>query len=214
MPHSIAIYGAGGFGRETTCLLREINEVSQTWNFVGFFDDNIPKGSTVADGKILGGIYDLNTWADPLNVVFAIASPQIVKSLYKKISNPRISFPNIISPVCRLLSPSTLKLGKGNLVNFKCELSCNVELGDFNLFNSSVTVGHDARIGNFNMFMTGTRISGEVKIGDENFFGLNSAIHQGLSIGDKTRVAGNSFVVRDTENDATYVGVPAKKLKF
>ena len=32
----IAIFGAGGFGREVACLLRKINAVEPTWNFVGF----------------------------------------------------------------------------------------------------------------------------------------------------------------------------------
>lgn len=32
----IAIYGAGGFGRETACLIKEINSVKPTWNLIGF----------------------------------------------------------------------------------------------------------------------------------------------------------------------------------
>jgi len=28
----IAIYGAGGFGREVACLINKINEVNPTWN--------------------------------------------------------------------------------------------------------------------------------------------------------------------------------------
>lgn len=37
----IAIFGAGGFGREVACLLRKINAVEPTWNFVGFYDDGL-----------------------------------------------------------------------------------------------------------------------------------------------------------------------------
>ncbi len=210
----IAIYGAGGFGRETACLLREINDTFPTWNFVGFFDDGIPKGTDTKHGKILGGMDELNAVTEPLNVVFAIGFPKIVRELVSKISNPHISFPNVISPACRLLAPETLKLGKGNLLNFACELSCDVVIGDFNLFNSSVTVGHDAKIGNFNMFMPGTRISGDTNVGDGNFFGLCSSLLQGVSIGNNTTIAGNSFVVRPTEDGATYVGVPATKFRF
>ncbi len=214
MLKNIAIYGAGGFGRETACLLREINESTPTWNLVGFFDDGVTKGTSVGAEKVLGGLDELNASTEPLDVLFAIASPAVVKSLSERISNTRISFPNVISPSCRLSSPRSLRLGKGNLLNFGCTVSCDVELGDFNLFNISTTVGHDVRIGSFNMFMTGARISGEVKIGDENFFGLNSSIHQGISIGNRTTIAGNSFVVRETEDGATYFGIPAVKLKF
>ena len=38
----IAIFGAGGFGREVACLIRIINESASEpkWNLIGFFDDN------------------------------------------------------------------------------------------------------------------------------------------------------------------------------
>ena len=36
----IAIYGAGGFGREVACLIKRINEKAPTWNFIGFFDND------------------------------------------------------------------------------------------------------------------------------------------------------------------------------
>ena len=35
----IAIYGAGGLGREIACVLKKINMVTPTWNLLGFFDD-------------------------------------------------------------------------------------------------------------------------------------------------------------------------------
>ena len=36
----IAIYGAGGLGREIACVLKKINMVTPTWNLLGFFDDD------------------------------------------------------------------------------------------------------------------------------------------------------------------------------
>ena len=36
----IAIYGAGGFGREVACILEKINEVEPKWHLVGFYDDD------------------------------------------------------------------------------------------------------------------------------------------------------------------------------
>ena len=39
----IAIFGVGGFGREVLALIKNINEVTPTWNIVGFFDDGYEK---------------------------------------------------------------------------------------------------------------------------------------------------------------------------
>ncbi len=36
----IAIYGAGGFGREVACLIHIINKKTPQWNLIGFFDDD------------------------------------------------------------------------------------------------------------------------------------------------------------------------------
>ena len=36
----IAIYGAGGFGKEVACLINRINANGGDWQLIGFFDDN------------------------------------------------------------------------------------------------------------------------------------------------------------------------------
>ena len=38
--NDIAIFGAGGLGKEVACLVNKINEQEPTWNMIGFFDDN------------------------------------------------------------------------------------------------------------------------------------------------------------------------------
>lgn len=52
----IAIYGAGGFGREMACAIQRLNSQETVWNFLGFFDDGIDKGAHNQYGEILGGI--------------------------------------------------------------------------------------------------------------------------------------------------------------
>lgn len=80
----IAIFGAGGFGREVACLLRKINAVEPTWNFVGFYDDGLEKGSRVDYGEILGGIADLNVVERPLSVVVALGNPKTLQTVVGK----------------------------------------------------------------------------------------------------------------------------------
>ncbi len=82
----IAIFGAGGFGREVACLLRKINAVESTWNFIGFYDDGLEKGSRVDYGEILGGIADLNVVDRPLSVVVALGNPKTLQTVVGKIT--------------------------------------------------------------------------------------------------------------------------------
>lgn len=210
----IAIYGAGGFGRETACLLREINDAAPTWNFIGFFDDAVPAGTDVQFGKTLGGIDALNAFPRALDIVFSIASPRAVETILRKITNPRIAFPNIVAPTARILDSASLRLGRGNLISHHSVISCAATLGDFNLFNTQIYIGHDTRIGNFNMFNPCTRISGNVTIGDRNFFGIASVVLQGVPVGNDTTVGANSVICRATKDGKTYIGNPAVIFRF
>lgn len=212
---NIAIYGAGGYGREVACLIKRINnEIKPTWNLIGFFDDGVKVGEHNEYGKVLGGIEVLNAWPESLSVVFAIGSPKVVELLYHKANNTRIKFPNIIAPDALFLDEKNVNLGKGNVLCSRCLISCNVTIGDFNTFNCSVNIGHDAKIGSFNSIMPAVKISGGVEIGDRNLLGVNSVILQYKSVCDDTVIGASSVVLRNIKKEGTYVGNPAKKIQY
>ena len=69
----IAIFGAGGFGREVACLIKRINEKEPTWNFIGFFDDNAElKGTRNEYGEVLGGTKELNEYEGNLSIAIGV----------------------------------------------------------------------------------------------------------------------------------------------
>ena len=210
----IAIYGAGGLGREIACLINIINNKEPQWNLIGFFDDGIPKGTKNEYGEILGGIEEVNSYQEKLAIVLAIASPRTVEMIVNKIHSVNIYFPNIIAPDLLYLDLNNLFFGKGNIIGMKCTLSCNVHLKDFNILNGSVGIGHDTIVGNYNSFMPGVKISGEVNIGDRNIFGANSVVLQQIKIGNDTIVGASSLILRKTKDGMTYVGNPASIIKY
>ncbi len=211
----IAIYGAGGFGREVACLLRRINnEVEPTWHLIGFFDDGLNVGDKNEYGEVLGGIDALNNWDKPLAVVLAIGSPKVIELIHNKVRNPDIDFPNIIAPDTLWLDRDHATMGKGNIICARCLISCNVHIGNFNILNGYITVGHDTTIGDFNTIMPAVKISGGVNIGRRNFLGVNSVILQYKSIGNDTTIGVSSVVLRNTKDGCTYVGNPAKKIVY
>lgn len=53
---NIVIIGAGGFGREVKWFIDEINGVNKQWNFIGFVDDNLPKGTVINDSNVIGDV--------------------------------------------------------------------------------------------------------------------------------------------------------------
>ncbi len=213
--NEIAIYGAGGFGKEVACLIDKINQINPTWKIVGFFDDGVQKGTPVSHfGKVLGGINDVQQWNTPLCIVFAIGIPNIMQKIVGNITNSLIDFPNIIHPDVAFADPITFKIGKGNVVVRGCSFSCDVTIGDFNQFNSISALAHDVKVGSFNVFMPLSRISGGTQIGDLNFFGIGSIILQNIKIGSKTRIAAGSMVITKTKDGFLYMGNPAKRTDF
>lgn len=211
----IAIYGAGGFGREVACLLNKINEVEPTWELVGFFDDGIEIGKEVSHfGKVLGGINELNAWSTELSIVITIGNPKIVRHIIDNVTNTNILFPNIIAPTVYFADPETFKIGKGNIIQKHCSFSCDVTIGDFNVMDGADVFGHDDVVGSFNTFMPAMRISGEVTIGDGNFFGVGSIILQQINVGDNIRLSAGSVLMRKPKEGFLYMGNPAKKVEL
>ncbi len=210
----IAIYGAGGFGREVACLINKINEKSPEWDMIGFFDDGVEKGVVNEYGVVLGGLQEVNSVTEELALVMAIASPKTVEKIVNNITSSYIDFPNIISPDVIYLDKDNVRMGKGNIICSSCFFSCNVDLGDYNILNGFIPVGHDVKIGNFNSIMPNVKISGEVVIGDRNFLGVGSIILQQIKIGNDTIVGANSLILRKTKDGMTYIGSPAKIVNY
>jgi sugar O-acyltransferase (sialic acid O-acetyltransferase NeuD family) len=208
----IAIYGAGGFGKEVACVLNKINEIKPTWKLVGFFDDGVAKGTSISRfGEVLGDREELNKWNDPIAIAFAIGNPKIIAQLVHAIVNPLVHYPNIIHPEVFFADPPSFKIGKGNVIVRGCSFSVDVTVGDFNQFNSISALAHDVVVGSFNVFMPITRVSGAVQIGNFNIFGLNTLILQGIKVGDEVRTGPGAVLLTKPKNGNLYMGNPAIK---
>lgn len=213
----IAVFGAGGFGREVACLIQIINDSldEPKWNFIGFFDDNAElKGTSNEYGKVLGGKDEINKWTTPLDIAIAIGTPRVLKLVSDGITNPLVEFPNVIAPNVQWLDRNNVRLGTGNIICSNCLISCNVEIGNFNILNGFIPVGHDTTIGNYNVVMPSCNISGGVIMGDCNFMGVKSVILQYLKVGNNVKIGAGSILMRNAKDNYLYVGVPALKMEM
>ena len=212
---NIAIYGAGGFGKEVACLIERINRNGGDWQLVGFFDDSKRPDSNISRyGKVLGDMETLLSVDEPLALAIAINDNRAVRRIRESIDNPNISFPNLIDPSLFLVDPETFTIGEGNIIQNNCMISCDVTMGDFNLINDHVVVGHDNTIGNFNDIMPGAHLSGGITIGDNNLLGVACAVLQEMTIGNEVTIGANSVLMTQPKDNSTYLGVPALKFDY
>jgi len=212
----IAIYGAGGFGKEVACLIDRINAKGGDWRLIGFFDDSKPAGTPVSIyGKVLGGMDKLKTITQPLAIAIAINDNKAVRRIRENINGSNnISFPNLIDPSLFFVDQRTFKIGEGNIIQNDCMISCDAFIGNFNLINDHVVIGHDNLIGDFNGLMPGAHLSGGITIGDNNLLGVASVVLQGIKIGHGVTLGANSVLMTQPKDNTTYLGVPARKFDF
>ena len=209
----IAIYGAGGFGREIAYLLEQINKVQPQYNLIGYYDDGVDPNTAVGELRVLGNISDLNAIDYQLCVVVAIGAPAIKKKVIEQINNPNLSFPNLFHPSV-MWQLDTVKFGKGNIICAGNLLTVDIEIGDFVILNLSCTVGHDTVIKDYSSFMPSVNISGEVLIEEAVYVGTGAKIINQLTIGQNTIVGAGAVVSKDLPANCTAIGIPAKPFRY
>lgn len=209
----ITIFGAGGFGREVKTIIDAINKSEPTYNFVGFYDDGIQKGTIVNGYPVLGGIQELNEVTSELSLIISIGDPRIKKNILNKIENSFIKFPTIIHPNASV-SSDDVQIGKGTIICEGTIITCNIKIGDFVIFNLMCTVGHDTIIDDYCAFMPSVNISGEVHLHHSVYVGTGAKIINLLEIGQETIVGAGAVVSKSLPAKCTAVGIPAKPIKF
>ena len=207
----MAIYGAGGLGREMALMIHQINQRKPEWHLVGFFDDGIEPNTLVDGMKVLGNIESLNSFNEPMNICMAIAEPKIRFEVVGKISNKNISFPVLVHPGSLKGSESN-SFGRGCIITAGTILTTGIRLGEFSIVNLSATIGHDAALGSFCTVMPGCSISGNVSIGSQTVIGTGSRIIQGITIGENCLIGAGAVVTKSFGNSKRIMGVPARSI--
>ena len=213
MNKKIAIYGFGGFGREVKNLIEDINQNSNQYDFIGFFDDNSNIKNIDTKYNYLGGIKELNAWEEEICIAIAVGDPKVKKSIVGKIKNTKVEFPNLIHPTV-IGNPNNYTIGKGCIICASNIITVDISIGNFLILNLSCTVGHDTIIKDFCSVMPGVNISGEVIFGDCSYIGTGAKIINLVEIGENTIVGAGAVVSKSLPANCTAVGIPAKPIKF
>jgi sugar O-acyltransferase (sialic acid O-acetyltransferase NeuD family) len=144
-------------------------------------------------------------------VALAIGSSEERKNIYTSLKGD-YHFPSLIHPSALLMSPDTIRIGKGAIICAGSILTTNISLGDFVIINLHSSVGHDCILGDFVSLMPGARLSGGVILEDGVYVGTNASILPGLRIGAGATIGAGAVVTKDVAPNSTVVGVPAKAI--
>jgi sugar O-acyltransferase (sialic acid O-acetyltransferase NeuD family) len=188
----IAIYGAGGFGKEVRGML---DMQRGLYSFAGYFDDH-------KDGVeiVQGDQFD--------DVLISIADPAIRMRSVNSWSLKKVNFNSLIDP--NVQAHPSVRIGKGSIICPGVKFTVEIQIGDFVIINLNSTIGHDVVIGDFCSLMPSVNISGNVTIGKRVFIGTGASVLQGITIADDAIVGAGALVTHDIAAGQTVIGVPAK----
>jgi len=181
---------------------------------MGYYDDNISKGSNVNGFKVLGAVDELTIIDYTLEVIISIADPRIKKKIYKTLKfNSLLNFPSLIHPNV-LIGKDEVIIGYGCIICASNIITVNIVIGNFVILNLGCTVGHDSKIGDYSSFMPSVNISGEVIISEKVYVGTGAKIINQIEIGENSIIGAGAVVSKSIPSNCTAVGVPAKPTKF
>ncbi len=204
------IYGAGGFGTEVLCLLKDFLSVSgkNLEDTAVFMVDDL----YYTQSKIMG-IEVIRRSAfnvDEYSVVVAIGNPQDRKNAVRKLPADT-EYVTLIHPSA-LLS-DWVEIAEGSIITANSILTCNIKIGKHCHINLNTTIGHDCTIGDYFTAAPAVNISGHCTIGAGVYIGTNATIREGVNICDDVVIGMSAVVLNDVVEKGVYVGQPIKKLR-
>jgi len=209
----IAIFGAGGLGREVLMLLHQINQAVPQWQILGFYDDDANPLPSILNFPYLGNLADLQKSNQDLAIVIAIANPVIKAQIRAKLNFPTITFPTLIHPTVINEAFQFNTIGEGTIICQGTILTTNIEIGKHVLLNLSCTIGHDTVINDFCALMPQANISGKVVLKQGVYLGANATVLPGIGIGENSIIGAGAVVTQPIPPKCTAVGVPARIIK-
>lgn len=213
MPRQLAIYGAGGFGRDVLQVIRDINDAcAGAWEPVGFVvDEEFISESPVQGLPVLGSV-DWLTRNPDVEVVIAIGAPAVRHRIARYIAREASNrFATLIHP--RAWLGQNVRLGEGTVICAGALLTRDISIASHVHVDIGAKIGHDSILGDFVTLHPSVSVSGNVNIGVGVEVGTGSVLLPKVSVGEWAIVGAGAVVTKDVPADATIVGVPAKVIK-
>ena len=207
----IVIFGASGHAK----VVVDIIDSNPSLQLIGFIDKDAPKGTTILGYDVIGDEGALLTLMKTYNFskgVVGIGDNTIRRKVVQNILNlaPEFEFVNCIHSSANI--SEHCQLGMGNVVMPGVTINAASVIADHCILNTHSSLDHDSTMHSFSSLSPHVAVGGNCRIGQSASIGIGASVFHGISIGDHCVIGGGSVVNTDTQANATYYGVPAKRI--
>jgi sugar O-acyltransferase (sialic acid O-acetyltransferase NeuD family) len=206
----VAIVGGSRLGR---LIAHYVDETGQL-TVVGFFDNNIPKGTVTEHGVILDNTQEIRRMHadglfDGLMIGVGYVNQHWRERFFEEYQDlPR---PSLIHPTA-YVNPSA-HIGAGVVVLPGVIVDANCSIEDNVFLNPGAIVAHDSTIGAHTFVGPGAMVSGFATVGKNCFLGLGAKVINDVALCDGCQLGAGAVVTKSLETSGVYAGVPARLLR-
>jgi sugar O-acyltransferase (sialic acid O-acetyltransferase NeuD family) len=223
MIRRLAIYGAGGFGREVAAIARYAIADEQSAILTSDTDDKITFVTDIVEqqGKVINGV-PIISFEDLCSsihrdreVVIALADSGTRRQIASRCEDAGFSIGKVRAK--SHLAYDDVRIGDGAILCDNTIITSNVRIGRHFHCNIYSYVAHDCVIGDFVTFAPRVNCNGNVLIEDDVYVGTGAFLKQGsqgepLRIGRGAIIGMGAVVTKDVPAYTTVVGNPARPL--
>lgn len=206
MHNRLIIIGAGGHGKVVADIALKMQEYEE----ISFLDDSGETKECIGL-KVLGRIADAKQYIEDTDFFVAIGNGKARKEVMEQLRCMGARIATLIHPASVI--GSCVQVGEGSVVMAGAVLNPDCIIGNGCIINTCASVDHDCQLGDYVHVAVGAHLGGTVEVGDGTWIGAGVIAKHGVSICGDCMIGAGAVVVKDINEQGTYVGVPAKKIK-
>jgi sugar O-acyltransferase (sialic acid O-acetyltransferase NeuD family) len=207
----LVIIGAGGFGKQTSEIIKRLKSHGEEIQLIGFLDSNKDLHNEKINAiPVLGDIDWINSVKSRESYYFvcSIAEPITRKRVVKKAIELGYIPYSLTDP--SVIQGFDVEIGKGSIICPGVILTSNIHIGSYVIINRLCSIGHDVNISEFCTINPLSAIGGHVNISKNVLIGAHSSVLQNLSIGKNSVIGAGASIIFDVPESVLVVGVPGK----